>query len=85
MRFHEVGEHACVGGEASKGEADVFVYGNYFLLVGGELFCIALGAVSFSWKEEGGLRDSGGWLLRRGLYLQCYEDGVCLADYSYDD
>jgi hypothetical protein len=40
--FHEVGEDAGVGGEAGEGEAEVFVDGDDFLLVGGELFCVSL-------------------------------------------
>ncbi len=42
LLFHEVGEDAGVGGETSEGEAEVFVNGDDFLLVGGKLFCVAL-------------------------------------------
>jgi len=42
LLFHEVGEDAGVGGEAGEGEAEVFVDGDYFFLVGGEFFCVAL-------------------------------------------
>ncbi len=45
LLLHEVGEDAGVGGEARKGEAEVLVDGNNFLLVGGEFFCIALRGV----------------------------------------
>jgi hypothetical protein len=47
LLFHEVGEDACIGGEAGEGEADMFVDGDDFLLVGGEFFCVALGWVSW--------------------------------------
>jgi hypothetical protein len=43
LLFHEVGEDASVGGEAGEGEAEVFVDGDDFLLVGGEFFGVALG------------------------------------------
>ncbi len=42
LLFHEVGEDAGVGGEASEGEAKVFVNDDDFLLVGGKLFCVTL-------------------------------------------
>ena len=42
LLFHEVGEDAGVGCEAGEGDAKVRVYANYFFLVGGEFFCIAL-------------------------------------------
>lgn len=41
--FHEVGEDTGIGGEASKGETKVFVDADYFFLVRGEFFCVALG------------------------------------------
>lgn len=42
LLLHEVGEDASVGGQASEGDAEVFVDGDDFLLVGGEFFGIAL-------------------------------------------
>lgn len=42
LLLHEVGEDAGVGGEAGEAEAEVLIDGDDFLLVGGELFCIAL-------------------------------------------
>jgi hypothetical protein len=47
LLLHEVGEDAGVGGEAGEGEAEVLVDGDYFLLVGGEFFCVALCNVTF--------------------------------------
>ena len=45
LLLHEVGEDASVRGEAGEGETDVCVNGNNLLLVGGELFCVALEVV----------------------------------------
>jgi len=45
LLLHEVGEDAGVGGEAGEREAEVLVDGDDFLLVGGELFCVALRAM----------------------------------------
>ena len=42
LLFHEVGEDPGVGCEAGEGETKVLVDGDDFLLVGGELFCVAL-------------------------------------------
>ena len=42
LLLHEVGEDAGVGGEACQRETEVLVDGDDFLLVGGELFCVAL-------------------------------------------
>ena len=42
MLFHEVGEDAGIGGETCKGYAVVCVDWDYFALVGGEFFCVAL-------------------------------------------
>ena len=39
---HEVGEDAGVGGKAGEGDAVVGVDWDDLLLVGGELFCVAL-------------------------------------------
>jgi hypothetical protein len=52
LLLHEVGEDAGVRCEASEGEAQVLVDGDDFLLVGGELFCIAL--------EKGAVLVKGG-------------------------
>lgn len=46
MLLHEVGEDASVGGEASEGDTEVRVDWNDFLLIGRELFCISLTALS---------------------------------------
>ena len=48
LLFHEIGEDAGVGGEAGKGDAEVGVYGEDFLLVGGEFFGVALGLVGLA-------------------------------------
>jgi hypothetical protein len=42
LGFKEVREDPGVGCEACEGEAEMFVDGNDFLLVGGEFFGIAL-------------------------------------------
>ena len=44
LLFHEVGEDAGVGGEASERDTEVRVYAYYFFLVGGEFFCVPLEA-----------------------------------------
>lgn len=46
LLLHEVGEDAGIGGETGKGDTEVRVDGNDLLLVGRELFCVALGMVS---------------------------------------
>lgn len=46
LRLEEVGEDAGVGGEASETQTEVRVDRDDLLLVGGELFCVALGMVS---------------------------------------
>ena len=43
LRFQEVGEDAGVGGEAGESDTEVRVDCNDLLLVGGELFGVALG------------------------------------------
>lgn len=43
LLLHEVEEDAGVGGEAGDGDAEVVVYADYFLLVGGEFFGVSLG------------------------------------------
>jgi hypothetical protein len=48
LLLHEVGEDAGVGGEAREGEAEVLVDCDYFFLVGGEFFCVALKHLSVS-------------------------------------
>ena len=53
MLLHEVGENAGVGGEAGKGEAEVLVDSDYFFLVRGEFFCVALGRRSACSEREG--------------------------------
>ena len=59
LLLHEVGEDTGVGGQAGEGEAQVLVDGDDLLLVGGELFGIAL--------REGGMLASycceGSWSL----------------------
>ncbi len=42
LLFHEVGENAGVGGEASESDGEMVVDTDDFFLVGGEFFCISL-------------------------------------------
>lgn len=59
LLFHEVGEDAGVRGEAGKRDAQVVVYANYFLLVRGEFFGVALaGGQGLVWWV--GVRGIGG-------------------------
>jgi len=65
LLFHEVGEDAGVGGEAREGDAVVGVDGDYFLLVGGEFFGVAL-------EERERVLVGGRWVGRK------WGDGGCI-------
>ena len=44
LLLHEVGKDTGVGCQAGERETEVLIDGDDFLLVGGELFCVALGS-----------------------------------------
>lgn len=55
LLLHAVGEHAGIGGETCQSHAQVGVYGDDLLLVGGEFFCVAL----VGWLGHGGGEPGG--------------------------
>lgn len=52
LLFHEVRQYSGVGREAGEGYAEMIVYADDFLLVGGEFFGVALEGTCQPWLLE---------------------------------
>lgn len=76
LLFHEVGEHAGVGCEASKAETIVGVDADDLALVGRELFCVALESDGVRIVQVAAVFD---------VYLQSSKHSMCLADNTHYD
>lgn len=77
LLLHEVGKDAGVGRQAGQGETEVLIDGDYFLLVGGQFFCVALHVDGLVSCELVVLRVES--LMEEWTCLYCYENRVCLA------